>query len=300
MARDAEGRLVPPEEALKRTTYFCPSCGCTVDLHAGERKRRHYHHRASTCSQESVLHVSAKRLIVQAIEAWHSGGRSPVFVRRCATAGCETATRQPIPKKVVRAIEELHLPTGHVADVGLLGPADLPIAAIEVLVSHEVDSRKAFEIGLPWVEVDAERVCASGGLVLEPTQDRFVPWLCAAHVSLRGEAKREERAHRELRARLLRALPYRLEDYPGYRADELVRCPNGHDSLRFEWSDREPPWPRPPHVVAHANTEDVVYDATRGRLRSVMAFRRTWVSACIRCGVHLASPSADRASRESL
>ncbi|MBX3190560.1 MAG: hypothetical protein KF819_26400 [Labilithrix sp.] len=289
VARDAKGRLVPPEEAVKGRRYACPSCAAAVHLHAGEKKKRHYHHGESACSRETVLHVSAKRLIVQAVEAWRAGdGPAPVFVRACARAPrCEERTRQPIPKKVSRALCELRLASGHVVDVGLVGVADLPIAAVEVLVSHAVDARKAFEIGVPWIEVDAGAVCDTRGRELSPVRDHFLPWLCADHADRRGEAHRDAQIARKTKNQLVRALPYRIEEFPGYVVSDVTRCPNGHDALVFAWSGREPPWPRPPHVVACAADEDVVYDASQKKLRGVMAFRRRWASACAKCGALL-------------
>lgn len=283
IASDVHGRLVPPEEAAKGARYSCPSCEGDVDLHAGERKRRHFHHRASTCNEETVLHVAAKRLVVQAVHAWREGGPAVAFVRRCAEDRCEETATQRLPKKVLRAVEEHRTPSGYVVDVALLGPADLAVAAIEVVVTHEVDARKAFELGLPWIEVAAADVCASRGLVLTPLRDRFLPWLCDAHTARRGESAKEERAERKTRTHLLRRIGYRLEDYPGFRIERTTRCPNGHDALVFAWDTREPPWPRPPHVVACETESDVVFDATASRARRVLPFRRTWASACPTC-----------------
>ncbi len=288
VARDPKGRLVAPEDASKGRRYECPSCAGAVVLHAGEKKRRHFHHHASACTEETVLHLAAKQLVVQAIEEWKTGtAPSPVFVRRCAEAECEASTQQPLPKKVLKAVPELRVRSGHVVDVGLLGPADLPIAAVEVLVSHKVDREKAFELGLPWIEVEAASVCASGGRRLVAVRDRFLPWLCAAHEARRGVGARETRELREKRNAIMRALPYRLDEYPAYRIADVVQCPNGHDTLVFEWEGKQPPWPRPPHVVAHESDVDAIYDAPAKRLRSVLAFRRRWACACIRCGVRL-------------
>lgn len=288
VARDRRGRLVAPEEAERGCAYSCPACEGAVDLHAGERKRRHYHHRASACSPETVLHLSAKALIVQAVDEWVAGGPAPVFVRRCACpVGCEATCRQRMPKKIVRAAPELALATGHVVDVGLLGRADLPVAAIEILFSHAVDDDKARELGLPWIEVDAAQVCDDRGRVLVPVRDRFLPWLCAEHEGHRGQAVREDRAERRAIARIVRELPYRIEEFAGLRVDGLTSCPNGHETLIFAWNGREPPWPRPPHVVAVARGADVLFDAATRKLRSTLPFRRAWASACVRCGARV-------------
>lgn len=292
LAVDARGRLVPPEEATRAGRYRCPCCDGAIDLHAGEKKRWHFHHRVAVCAVETVLHLSAKRCIVQAIEDWHAGvGPAPAFLRRCSAAECSETSLQSIPKKVVRAREELRLRSGHVVDVGLLGVGDLPVAAIEVLVSHAVDREKATELGVPWIEVAAADVCAGRGLVLTPLRDRFIPWLCAEHAGQRGEAARETRETRALRNRLVRALPYRVEDFAGFHVAGVTRCPSGHDTVVLGWEGREPPWPRPPHVVATARDEDAYFDSTQSKTRRVLGFRRRWASTCTRCNAVVAEAS---------
>lgn len=285
VARDDRGRLVTPEEAAKRTHLQCPSCDAPLDLHAGEKKRRHFHHRAgaSSCTSESVLHLSAKRLIVQAVEDWLAGQAAPVFVRSCAHGDCAAKTRQPMPKKVARAVEEHRLRTGHVADVALLAAAaDLPVGIIEVLFAHAVDEAKAFELGVPWIEVDAAQVCASAGRVLVPVRDRFIPWLCPAHADTRGQAHANQRIDRERISAVVRRLDYRLADYPAYRVDRVSSCPNGHDGIVFAWDGRSPPDPRPPHVVARERDLDAQRTSVGG-WKKVLPHRRSFVSICPKC-----------------
>lgn len=291
VAADTDGRLVPPAAAKKRVHYTCPSCRALVDLHAGEKKRRHFHHRAggSACTNESVLHLSAKRLVVQAARDWLAGAApAPVFVRRCAHAGCDATTKQHMPKKVGSVDEEHRLRSGHVADVALLArAADLPIGVIEILQSHAVDDTKAFELGVPWIEVDAAQVCADAGRVLVPVRDRFLPWLCPSHASTRGEAHARDRLDRERLAAVSRALDYSLADFPAYRVARVTTCPNGHDAVVFAWDGRSPPDPRPPHVVAIARDADPTFNRVTG-WQKVLPYRHTFVSVCPACRAPLA------------
>jgi hypothetical protein len=287
VARDAHGTLVSPEDAQKRRRYTCPSCGAPVDLHAGEKKRRHFHHAVAACSAETVLHVSAKELVVQAVARWRAGGASPVLVRACAEDGCDAVTRQTLPKKVLGAQAEVRLASGHVVDVALTGPGGLAIAAIEIRHTHAVDEDKALDLGVPWIEVDAAATCAAMGRELVPVRDKFLPWLCADHAGRRGVAKREERAEKTTRARLAKKLAFDLAAYPGFRIARVARCPRGHDALVFAWDGDTPPWPRPPLVVAHAAGEDALFDKTQRKMRSVLAFRRSYVSKCAVCGEKL-------------
>jgi hypothetical protein len=281
-----KGALVPPTEATRRKHYRCPQCLGAVDLHAGARKRRHFHHRGgSVCAAETVTHKIAKALIVQAIVAWRRERHPPPrFVRRCAAPGCERESSQPTPAKVEGAVEELRLRSGRIADVALLGPVAVPIAAVEVRRSHEVDDAKAKEMGLPWVEVDAQQVCESAGHILVPLQDRFLPWLCAEHAPTRRARAREERDEPLRRNALLRRLGFRLEEFAGFRVEGLVRCPRGHDAFVFAWEGDRPPWPRPPLVVAHAADEDMAYGGVERRVRALLPWRRAYVSVCPSCG----------------
>lgn len=286
-ARAASGELVAPEDARRGTRYECPACEASVDLHAGEIKRRHFHHRTSVCSAETVLHVTAKALIVRAVTEWRAGGPDVIFSRGCAEAGCEAKRRMTIPRKVRRGVEEWTLRSGHVVDVALLGVADVPVAAIEVRVTHEVPDEKARELAAPWIEVDGESVCTSAGRELVPVRDRFVPWLCSEHEHRRGAAHREKRAAVRLENKLLRELGYAPSEYPGYRIAGVARCRNGHDTLVLAWSGKQAPWPRPPHVVTFEAEKDVLFDRASAQVRRVLPFRRSWSSVCTTCGLRV-------------
>jgi len=279
-----DGRLVVPASASRGTKYRCPECCGPVDLHAGAKKRRHFHHRAGACTAESIVHLTAKRLVVQAVSEWRAGGPRVVFVRGCAHEGCEAKTEQGIPAKVSAAAEERALPSGHVVDVALLARGlELPIAAIEIVHTHAVDAVKAFELGIPWVEAEAAQVCADAGGRVVVTRDRFVPWLCAEHAGSRGRALKATREERATAAALVRRLPFALTDYPGYRIEAAARCENGHDALVFGWEGKEPPWPRPPLVVAVASDEDWGFRSGDPKPRRLLAFRRAYASVCAIC-----------------
>lgn len=287
-AFDAQGRLVVPEEAARGGVYGCPACDARVDLHAGEKKRRHFHHRISTCNPESVVHLTAKLLIARAVEAWLDGGPSVTFERRCAHEDCEATCRQAIPAKVGAVTLEHRLPSGHVADVALLArAAPLPVAVIEVHHTHAVDREKGFEMGVPWIEVDAAQVCDARGRELAVTTDRFLPWFCGEHEDERGRSHRAERAGRGAASALARRLPFRMSEFPGYRIARATRCPNGHDALLFSWDGKEPPWPRPPLVIAVEKDEGWTFGRTTKRPTKTMPWRRAYASACPSCGAVL-------------
>jgi hypothetical protein len=160
---------------------------------------------------------------------------------------------------------------------------------IEVLHTHAVDDDKAFELGVPWVEVDAAQVCADAGRVLVAVRDRLLPWMCAEHAGSRGEPHERARIDRERLAALSRLLDYRLSDFPAYRVGRLATCPNGHDAIVFAWDGASPPDPRPPHVVAAEQGElDATYQPSAKGWKKLLPYRRVFVSVCPSCGVRLA------------
>jgi hypothetical protein len=72
--RGLDGRLVLPAEVSRGTEYRCPDCDDRLDVYAGAQKRIHFHHRpAGACNAETLLHQTAKGLLVRAIVDWKLG-----------------------------------------------------------------------------------------------------------------------------------------------------------------------------------------------------------------------------------
>ena len=99
-AFDGEKRLYDPQSAEKGKSYFCPACQDTVILRKGKIKTAHFAHKASeTCNQETIIHKTAKQLIVDVISDWKSGKiEAPVLKRTCEI--CRQFKDQPLPDKV--------------------------------------------------------------------------------------------------------------------------------------------------------------------------------------------------------
>ncbi|MCI0339527.1 MAG: hypothetical protein L0216_00005, partial [Planctomycetales bacterium] len=91
------------------------------------------------------------------IEDWRSGvGERPTLAWMCAA--CATQRVQaPCPDKVSAARVEYRLPSGRVADVVLLS-GDTPVFALEVRHTHAVPDEKRADIGLRWMEVEAQAI----------------------------------------------------------------------------------------------------------------------------------------------
>ena len=158
--------LIAAESAIKGIIYFCPSCGEQLTFRSGEFKAKHFAHRAdTTCSSETVLHAIAKRRIQQVVLDWLAGGAAPVLVRKCLWGPllenyeCQNTVLQPLPReRVTEVVLEQALPDLRKPDVLLLLNGT-PVLAIEVLVTHKVDAKKAHDLGaLSWIELDAAAV----------------------------------------------------------------------------------------------------------------------------------------------
>jgi Competence protein CoiA-like family len=177
LAFDENARLVRPEVASKKSTYFCPSCGDLLILKKGEIKQAHFSHKASgACLQETINHKLAKALIVQVINDWKAGkGEAPTVKRQCPE--CGTYKIQKIPQRVTGAIAERKLDSGYIADVALLENQGTVAAVVEVKVRHAVDERKKTNIGIPFIEVLGEEIIEQP-LEWNPITDRFDRFKC--------------------------------------------------------------------------------------------------------------------------
>jgi hypothetical protein len=196
-----------------------------------------------------------------------------------------------MPSKVRGVAVEHALHAGRVVDVALLArsPRDgawlaLPVAAVEVRRAHAVDEEKALDMAIPWLEVDADQVCEDGGRVLVAVRDKLIPWFCAEHTGERGRALRESRAQAVAMRAAVKKLPFKLEEFPGFRVGKLARCPRGHEAIVFDWDGDRPPWPRPPLVVAAENEVDVSWRPATKKLEKMIPWRRAYTSVCGTCG----------------
>ena len=177
-AFDDEKRLYDPQTAEKGKPYFCPACQDAVILRKGEIKKAHFAHKASkTCNQETILHKTAKQLIVDVISDWKSNKTdAPVLKRTCEI--CRQSKDQPLPDKVECAMLEYRMPDGFIIDVALMVENE-PAAAIEIRVSHAVDQNKAKSLSVPFIELEGQKV-VENPTVFEPILDRFLLFTCGA------------------------------------------------------------------------------------------------------------------------
>lgn len=187
LALDSDGVVTRPEYANKQKRYFCPVCGDNLLLKMGEIKKVHFAHKATEiCTEETVIHKTAKYLIIQSILKWKEGKlESPIIERVCQY--CGVVTEQKIPDKIDHVKDEVKLNSGFIGDIALFSDSK-PIAVIEIKVAHAVTEQKKETIGIPFIEVEGEKII-NNPEVWFPITDKFKPFKCQSCVEAIHEYK---------------------------------------------------------------------------------------------------------------
>jgi hypothetical protein len=184
---------LPPS---RRPPAFCPVCRERVWMKLGPRNRHHYAHAApdSACpaaTAEGALHLAAKLHLAEVLERLRAlriarlCNRSPNDLSLpCRASELSEWVADWDEVRVEHAIPSIR------ADLMLLA-SGRPIGAIEVCASHAVDEGKAAryrDLGVPWVEVPAERITDlwrplwEGDSPLPVLADsQGAPWRCPRH-----------------------------------------------------------------------------------------------------------------------
>lgn len=151
--------LIPAEAAQKGQAYRCPGCNGDLIQRTGSIRTKHFSHAVdSPCSLESVIHLTAKRLVKSAIQDNAKHNTPLLLENHCAGCGVVFDTALP-PGTFSDASEEVRIGS-YVCDV--VGYTDNQIRlAIEILHTHEVDHAKAADLACHWIELKAEDVIAS-------------------------------------------------------------------------------------------------------------------------------------------
>lgn len=266
VACTAQREFVTPQQAQKGQEYFCLVCNEPLIFRRGEVYAPHFAHRASSyCSEETVVHMTAKLFIRQAVQRWKAGvGEAPKVRRKCQ--GCGSVLEQSLPDKVHRAALEVKLPEGYVVDVALMSE-DKPIAAVEIRVAHKVDDTKASGLPIPFIEVDGHAILRNRTL-WEPLLDRFHPVTC----------KRCKDILRNYKTKAMKIAEKTGVQLPtGYYRYGLCTCWKcGKEILVFTWPQHRLCPEVPPRQQPIPRTLKYVYSKT--------ARKKYWANTCGYCG----------------
>lgn len=153
---DETGELISAELAEKGMGYTCPCCGVQLVHRAGEVRAKHFAHPpSSNCSLESILHITAKKLIQSVIVENSNAKQLITLENHCHNCGAVFSTNLPM-KTFSSADLEIRI-GDYVCDVvGYRG--DSIALAIEIFNTHKVGNTKAKNLQAHWVELKAEDV----------------------------------------------------------------------------------------------------------------------------------------------
>ena len=155
-----DGALISVESARRNEQYRCPSCYEVLVLKAGEERIKHFSHPANTtCSQESILHLTAKKLLVQAIRLHAGGDAGGKILLSQECQDCGDPFSRPLPERTFTSAALEYKLESYYVDV-IAFQNEKPRLAIEVRATHAVDAKKATELPLYWIELLATDVLA--------------------------------------------------------------------------------------------------------------------------------------------
>lgn len=148
--------LIAAEAAQQGQAYRCPGCHGYLIQRGGNVRTKHFAHAVdSPCSLESVIHITAKRLIKSAILDNAKCDTPLMLENHCASCGVVFDTALP-PRTFSDSSEEVRVGS-YVCDV--IGYTGNQIRlAIEILNTHKVSQIKAADLSCHWIELKAEDV----------------------------------------------------------------------------------------------------------------------------------------------
>lgn len=189
--------------ARRRPRPSCPLCGRGLTLKLGRIRRHHAAHapndHCAATAPETALHIDTKLYLAAQLASAIASDAALLIRQRCE--GTPLATCDIVrDEDWVRGWDEVVIEASVLAEARLrpdivLRRNGVPIAAIEVLVSHRVPDEKAaaFEdAGLPWIEIQADPTLLDGDTAWRV--NRALPvarvgrrgtsptWRCDAHV----------------------------------------------------------------------------------------------------------------------
>lgn len=172
------GPPVPVAVAARGTRYTCPGCAAVLVLRDSEthRRRKHFSHPAhGSCSQESIYHATAKRIIAEVIRE-HAAGKHAELALRMKCGGCANFFNFRIaPGTFTGAAEEYSI-DGFRCDVVGLNGSDVQLA-IEILHTHATTDAKAAGLSARMIELQAFDVL-SDPYLWAPVRNTLNPHYC--------------------------------------------------------------------------------------------------------------------------
>lgn len=152
----ADNKLIAAANASKDCTYLCPCCNAVLVLKAGAVNIAHFAHPTNAnCSAEGIVHITAKYLIKAAMNDNADGEVSITLEVTCAN--CSAPAPKQLPYQTFTGAEVEVKVEQYICDV--VGyKKDGSMFAVEILNTHKVDTDKAINLPVYWIELKAEDV----------------------------------------------------------------------------------------------------------------------------------------------
>lgn len=150
---DPNLNFIRATDAVAGEIYKCPGCDALLTLKAGQKRVKHFAHKAATsCDGESLIHITAKVLLAKVML------ENPTSTRRirltCSCSSCARVFDKVLgPDAFDGSIVEGKIDQFRCDVVGLR--KQLPVLGVEILNTHRVDEHKAAALSIPWIELDA-------------------------------------------------------------------------------------------------------------------------------------------------
>ncbi len=154
--RPESGPLVPVAAAVRGVRYTCPGCAAVLVLRdsVARKRRKHFAHPTTgACSQESIFHATAKRLIADAIRD-HVARKGEGITIRLNCHGCTVPVPYAVPRDKFTDSAEEYSADGYRCDVVGLHGSDARLA-VEVMYKHRTADAKAAGLSMPMIELEA-------------------------------------------------------------------------------------------------------------------------------------------------
>jgi len=169
------GELVSILNAVKGESYNCPACRLQLIHKDGPLRTAHFAHQPSaSCSLESILHKTAKKLVADAIHNNAVNNQSIQLISACRCCTSEVMKTLK-PTTFTSAREEVNV-ADYVCDVVGFRGENIALA-VEICNTHKVDAEKGAQLPVHWIELNAEDVIKSPN-TWRPTQYRLKQVFC--------------------------------------------------------------------------------------------------------------------------
>lgn len=169
------GEVVPAKDAKKGEIYSCICCSCELIFKAGEIREKHFSHAPnSKCNPETIIHLLAKKLIVQAIQQNVEGKNVISMINKCSE--CSTDFIVEIPKSTFSKAETEVYISGFICDA-IAYRDNKESLGIEIFHTHKVDEHKGGSLQIPWVEFNADEIIKDP-FIWKPINSMLKPIIC--------------------------------------------------------------------------------------------------------------------------